>query len=75
MARDKINSVRIKPTIAMLIQRYNTVIVGSCTIIRLSCKQLEPYMTVFTFHSYIYRKKKKNIRCVGSKNSSREHNI
>ena len=28
MARDKLNSVRIKPTIATLIQRYNTAIVS-----------------------------------------------
>jgi hypothetical protein len=85
MARDKINNICIKPTIATLIQRYNTAIISSWTAIRFSWKQSEPYMTVFTFHSYIYRKRK-NIRRVaispeyqgskiGSKNSNRKHNI
>ena len=35
-ARDKVNSIHIKPAIATLIQRYNTAIVSTWTAIRFS---------------------------------------
>jgi hypothetical protein len=63
-AWDKLNSICVKPTIATLVPQFNTAIVSGWTVIRFYWKLLETTAAVhdsfLSFHSYIYRKRKKH---------------